>query len=623
MPKSYHYFDKPEGTRTLGRWVLIWTYLAALVGAAVVFAVLYSYNSQLSSELSAFQSALEGNNYVDALNQYREIQGKVLDQDPGATEEQDSRERQIMLSMEDIILKRVEGLEEQIRKEHYKPRADDRAFLEQMNELTGAYLSGWLQSLSTEFLLGQIDKDTLRFIFDEIGAYPNVKATADPIKAELDMIEKASPKVQEAEQAFQDKSYIEAVKIYQEVISDEEFQGLVKQFSVQRLDECKTVMYDPMLEYCDNLISNYRYYTAENILTDLALIFPNDTKIQDKLIAATSNTVPVEEFKGRVEVICIKPLIADPEQAFSVDNRKTVAPYRLTAGEFSRILEQLYANDYMLIDVHFMAGLTNPQEITQNHMMLPKGKKPLIIIVEDVNYSGLMLRKGLNNRLLLNEQNQVVSESFDKAEESVISRDREAVGILDAFVETHPDFSFDGAKGIISFSGYETVMGYVTSDDQLNEHNKALNAMGLASPGISAQAMQQNQETVKRIMNRLKETGWSIASSTYGFVNAKDLSQGEIEADTQKWLDQVGNMAGFSDILVYPNGSFINGKDPRSVYLKNQGFRIFFGIGSTAYYAFGENYLYLDRAIINGDTLGNADYQRFFDGAVVRDPARP
>ena len=96
----------------------------------------------------------------------------------------------------------------------------------------------------------------------------------------------------------------------------------------------------------------------------------------------------------------------------------------------------------------------------------------------------------------------------------------------------------------------------------------------------------------------------------------------EIVSDTEKWTDQIGSVLGTTHMIVYPNGNYIKGTDPRAEYLKGLGFRIFFGIGPNPYYTYGINYLYYDRTLINGSTMRNADLSRLFDVYKVYDEAR-
>ena len=95
-----------------------------------------------------------------------------------------------------------------------------------------------------------------------------------------------------------------------------------------------------------------------------------------------------------------------------------------------------------------------------------------------------------------------------------------------------------------------------------------------------------------------------------------------IQADTEKWLDQIGPLLGEVHMIVYPGGNYIYGTDDEAVYLKNLGFRIFFGIGSKPYYTYGDNYLYFDRSIISANTLVTYDYSRILDAEAILDPAR-
>ena len=619
MPGEYYFGDRPDESGSLLRKILIWTCAAVLVAAAFVFGWLYVYNRQLSSVLPSFENALEKHEYTKALGMYRDIQAEVLGRDPDDTRT-DSQEEAVLAEMESIVYARVDSIEKSIRNDRYTPDADDRAFLEQMGELTGARISLWLESLCGEFLLGTIEKPALEFIFGQVGEYTNIVSSAAPLKKEIDSIEVYRGDVQTAEQYFASKSYIEAVDKYEDVISHTT--GFVNEYASSRLSDCEKEMYDPIMAECDKLLQTYQYYTAENILSDLARIFPDDQKVQAKLLEATSNTSIVVNYTDKVEVLCVKPLIADADLAFGTVNNANTDSLMLTTSEFKAILEQLYANNYILVDIHNMADLSSESVVSQLAFKIPEGKKPLVIILENLNYSAYQTGMGTARKLVLNDQNQVCAEYVNASGQTITSRDAEAIGILDTFVDQHPDFSFNGSKGIITFTGYETVMGYITNADQVDDRNAALSAVGAASINPTAEEIAANRDTVTAIMDRLKETGWSLASFTYGFINANDCDLTTIQNDTNKWLDQVSSLTGKSDILVYPNGNFIKGSDPRAVFLKDNGFRIFFGVGPSPYYTFGDNYLYLDRTMLNGDTLRTLSFDGAFDPRSVYDGKR-
>ena len=181
--------------------------MVILVLYSAVLGSIYNNNTRLSGVLPAFSEALNDRDYNRALNMYRDIHAKIVEVPPENLSSIE-KEKQILLSMERIVDERVRSIEEQIRYNRYQPGNDDRAFLEQMKEMTGASLTNWLNDLAEEFLLGKIEKPTLHYIFDQIGDYSNVEAFATPLRREIDSIEIARGDVQEAELLFDEKDYI-------------------------------------------------------------------------------------------------------------------------------------------------------------------------------------------------------------------------------------------------------------------------------------------------------------------------------------------------------------------------------------------------------------------------------
>lgn len=610
---------KIELSLPIGRKIMVGVCMAVLLSVAVAVGIIHMNNTYLADVLPAFENALSSRNYNHALEIYREINKSIVGVDPD-NEESIAYESEILQKMEDIVSSRVRSIEDRIRYERYSPTADDRAFLEQMGELTGSALSIWLFDLSREFLLGTIEKPTLQYIFEQVGDYSNVVASSVFLIREIDNIEIARGDIQTAELLFDEGDYISAVSKYEYVMSDS--QGFVYDYAQMRLEDLKLEMFEPIMAQCDHYLETYMYYTAEEILSDMARIFPDNQKVQAKLLEATSNTYLVETYTGNIEVVCVKPIIADTQKAFSAESASSIDSYYLTGSEFKAILEELYDKDYVLIDAHSLVDMSNTTFLTTKPIMVPEGKKPLIIVLENLNYTAYFYGYGLCSRLVFNDQGQVCGEYINESGQTIVSRNAEAIGILDAFVEENPDFSYNGVKGIISLSGYETIFGYVTNRDQVDDRNFALSSMGLPQITLSDEDINMNISAVEKVIDELKDTGWTFGSSTYGFINANSSSMETIQNDTSKWLEQVAPLTGDVDILVYPNGDFIKGSDSRCVYLKNLGFRIFFGVGIFPYYTYGDNYLYFDRAVLNGDTLRNADYSRLFDKSKVYDETR-
>lgn len=615
---KYYDVDKKKSKGIL-YWSSILMCVAMLIFAVVTFVYVDQYKKNSESVIPQFQEFLDNGEYSEALAMYRELHATVVSVDPDE-EESVVHEISMMDEMELIVSTRVEDIQNRVRTTRATLTTTEIHFLNEMEELTGSLVSNYLTSLCEEFLLGTIEKPDIVFVFEQFIGLTNVSSTAEPLMRELDAIEFSRGSVQAAENEYVNEDYINAVLNYMDIV--EETEGFVNDFASSRLTEIKDVMYEPMLYECERMLENFQYYSAEQLLSNLAIIFPEDTRINADLLTATSNASPVSEYFGSIEVLCVRQLIADTTVAFEENYLSINDELYITCSEFTSMLEELYANDYVLVDPEEMVDMSSDTFLISNPLIVPDGKRPLVIIIENLDYSVASTTHGTCNRLVINEQNQVCGEYINSEGQTVVSRSAEAIGILDAFIEQHPDFSYNGVKGIISICGYESVFGYVVSEDQLDDRNNALTANGMQNITLTNEEIVANQEAVIQICNVLRETGWSFASSTYGNINASDSDINVIVSDTEKWMTQIGSLLGEVHMIVYPNGNFINGTDPRAEYLKNLGFRIFFGIGSNPYYTFGSNYLYFDRTLINGSTLRNLDYSRLFDVDAIYDPSR-
>lgn len=568
-----------------------------------------------------FEKAIDEGRYDDALSIYREIQDEVLKASP---DDQTSNATRIKMleDMENIVRIRVDTLCDHIVSNRYILTASDINFLNSMKELTSSVVSERMYSICEDFLLGKIEKPVVMYFFEQIQPIGNFSATANPLLRELDYIETATGDVQTAEASLSEGDYISAVKKYTQV--DERYDGFVGDYCDRRVSDIKVTMYAPMMAEGEHMLQTFKFYSAEKLFSDLAVIFPEDEIIKGNLLTATSHTSEVKEYRGPVEVICVRSLIADTDTAFAGRYRSNNTDLYLTTSEFEKILENLYERDYVLVDPENLIEASDPTFLLERNLKVPKGKKPLVVVIENLQYNATAYNCGTCRRLVLNDENQVCGEYQNMAGETVVSRTAESIGILDTFVEEHPDFTYDGAKGIISVSGYEACFGYIVNADETDDRNIALAAANLPLIAPTSDEISFNREKVTEIVNVLSDNGWKFASCTYAYIeDCRNTEKQVLMDDTEKWLDQIGSLFGEVHMLVYPNGNYIYGTDDRAVYYKNLGFRIFFGGGATPYYTYGDNYLYLDRAMMSYKTLTRKAYQELFDYNEIIDPARP
>ena len=162
-------------------------------------------------------------------------------------------------------------------------------------------------------------------------------------------------------------------------------------------------------------------------------------------------------MKKTVPHLFFHSLIADPKQAFDGDRKEAgYDDYMVTQQEFERILDALYKNDYVLVRPTDLAKEANGK-IVETPVRLPKGKHPLVLSQDDVNYYEYMEGDGFAKNLKVKD-GKIVNTMVGKPDGAY-----ELVPIVDAFVQSHPDFSYKGAKGLLGITGYNGVLGYRSS----------------------------------------------------------------------------------------------------------------------------------------------------------------
>lgn len=326
-------------------------------------------------------------------------------------------------------------------------------------------------------------------------------------------------------------------------------------------------------------------------------------------------------WDGIVEHLFFHPVVAYPELAFDGDNQANgIDDYMVTADEYNKILQSVYDKGYILVDINDVwretTGEDGQPKMVRNTLYLPEGKKPLILSFDDTNYYPYMLSNGFAYKLVLGDDGRIASWGRDPAGNEVISRDLDAIPILDKFVEEHPDFSPFGAKGCLSLTGYEGILGYRTQTD-----TKSWSAEQEAD-------RQKEREAVKPIIAELKRTGWTFGSHTWGHIRLGSKSLAEIQADTQRWNDEVASLVGPTTILFYPHGERPDGGDwqqtgPAFQYLQSQGFRVFCSVGIESFSYIKKDIcaVICDRLHPDGTTLrySRQRYLQFYDAKDIMD----
>lgn len=322
-----------------------------------------------------------------------------------------------------------------------------------------------------------------------------------------------------------------------------------------------------------------------------------------------SKEVKLVEYTGIVEHWFTHALIAFPEITVETNTeyywKDCITPY-----EFKHFLQALYDYGFILVDPSIC--IENPSGDGKtfawaDKLMLPEGKKPLIMSFDDVVYDSRKMHCGMVDKIIVDENGELASYTKHLNGEEVISYDNEFIPIIEQFCKEHPDFSHNGAKGVIALTGFAGVLGYRTNRQSENRESEI--------------------EEAKKVVAVLKEHGWTFASHSYSHTNFANASLEKVQDDTQKWQNEVQNIVGETPVFVWPFGARIPNEDPRIEVLKNAGFKLFCGVGSknAINWEMKDGTLLMDRRTMDGTALNEYQeiYKPFLDVAAARDPLRP
>lgn len=319
-------------------------------------------------------------------------------------------------------------------------------------------------------------------------------------------------------------------------------------------------------------------------------------------------------------------LIADPSRAFpDKDYGSSYKKNFVTISEFAAILQQLYDNGYVLVSLDDFYTTTHSSSsgrdiFTEQQLLLPEGKKPIMITETNTNYYNYMIDSnndgkpdaagdGFASKLCWdgNFYNELVN-----ADGSISYGAYDLVPILENFIAAHPDFSYKGARATIAFSGYEGVLGYRINSTTLSED-----------------ALQAEREGAAAIVQALRDAGYDLACYSYNNISYSNKDAAAIQDDLKKWENEITPWIGQLDILVFARDTDISDTAEYSGakfnVLYNAGFRYFMATGQSPWNQVTDLYVRHNRINVSGtNLLNNAGwFAGMFDATAVLDSARP
>ena len=278
----------------------------------------------------------------------------------------------------------------------------------------------------------------------------------------------------------------------------------------------------------------------------------------------------------------------------------------VTTGEFSKILNQLYTNGYVLVDFgSFIAANTDldgNQKFMVDSILLPEGKKPVMLTETMVNYFEYMVDSdgdhkadakgdGFANKLVIDGNGDIKAEYIDASGQTLVGN-YDFVPILEDFIAEHPDFCYRGARAILAVTGHEGVFGYRCNTSYIST--------------VSQQYYDEQVAGAKEIANALRDKGYTIACFTYKNDAYGKLSVAQIQADLQSWTSQVVNVIGQVDTFVFARASRLTEYGASSnafQVMYSSGFRYYISNDATPYTEVNDTYVRQNRLMVTGENM--------------------
>ena len=387
--------------------------------------------------------------------------------------------------------------------------------------------------------------------------------------------------------------------------------------------------YDALIAEAEALAAGYNYDEA---IAKLNTFTGTDAEHQQAITAKkaeyTNAQSQLVEWKdvSQIPNLSFHVLMADPTRAISdaqyggLYNRNFV-----TIDEFSKILEQLYAGGYILIDfdsfISTSTGVDGKESFFQSPLMLPAGKKPIMITETMVNYFNYMIDgnndgepdaggAGFACKLVVDANGDIKAQYVDGSNQTLVGN-YDLVPILEDFIKAHPDFSYRGARATLAVTGHEGVFGYRCNTSYIASKSQSYYDEQVAG--------------AKEIAQALRDKGYTIASYTYSNQKYRDLSAKEISQEMTNWTNQVTPILGEVDVLVFAreNGGINDYTGAVFTALSDTGFQYFVDDGEKPSVTINTSYVRQTRIMVTGMNMQwhPTWFTQYFDCNAVLDIA--
>ncbi len=291
----------------------------------------------------------------------------------------------------------------------------------------------------------------------------------------------------------------------------------------------------------------------------------------------------------------------------------------VSTAEFEKILDQLYLNNYVLVDFDSFVAANSMDGTADVYnevsVWLPEGKKPVMITETMVNYFGYMIDPnkdgvpdsnghGFASRLVVDDNGDIKAEYVDENNVTQVGN-YDLVPILEQFIAEHPDFCYRGARATLAVSGSEGIFGYrIQSETIANKGQDYYNEQVVGAT---------------KVVNALREKGYRLACYSFGNEDYSKMSADMVNQDIQKWKSQIAPVIGEIDTIVFARGTDIGDyTGGKFDVLTAAGFRFLVKSGETPYTEINNSYVRQTRLMVTGENM--VSKSSMFTGNGLFDP---
>ncbi len=391
---------------------------------------------------------------------------------------------------------------------------------------------------------------------------------------------------------------------------------------------------DRLVKEASQLAAGYDYDGAIAVLERFSGNWNEYPQVRDTRseYLQQKNELVVWDDPAKIPNYSLQMLIADPERAYN-DDRFSYSFTRnfLTVDEFSRILEQLYESNYVLVSLEDIYATETAMDGTQvfvaNEIYLPAGKQPFVLTQTNVNYHTYLTDgdgdklpdgggRGFASKLVFDSNGQLVNEYID-AQGNLHTGAYDMIPILNSFIEAHPDFSYRGARAVIAVTGYDGLFGYRTNSE--------------AERTFGTAVYEQEIESAKAVAQKLVSDGYELGCYTYENVGYGNMSVTQIEADMSGWTTEVISILPEVTIFAFAQNSDVGPEDAyyndqRYSLLNDAGFNIFLGFSATGktWSVISDSYVRQGRILLSPTAIAHHSswFNNIFDAQQILDPNR-